>query len=125
MKETTEIHNSMDVIDVRDVIARFEALETEESRDEESEAEFKLLAELLDDLRGNGGDEEWRGAWYPITLVRDSYFTEYAQEEAESLGLIKSDASWPYCCIDWEEAARQLQMDYTTVEFGDVTYWYR
>lgn len=132
--ETKEITNSEDFIDVRDVIARFEELETElADAHEDSEVddvldirtEFALLAELLDDLRGNGGDEDWRGAWYPLILVRDDYFETFAQEEAESLDLIKSNASWPHTCIDWEQAAQELQVDYTTVDFDGVTYWYR
>jgi hypothetical protein len=28
-------------------------------------------------------------------------------------------------CIDWNEAASELQMDYTAVEFDGVTYWVR
>lgn len=129
-----EITNSDDLIDVRDVIARFEELETElddtHSDDQTNEAldlraEFDTLKELLEDLKGNGGDEDWRGDWYPITLVRDSYFKDFAQQEAEDLDLIKSDARWPYTCIDWEQAASELQIDYTTVEFDGVTYWYR
>lgn len=135
--ETKEITNSDDVIDVRDVIARFEELETElddaHSDDETNETneildlrtEFDALKELLEELKGNGGDEEWRGDWYPITLVRDSYFEDYAQELADDIGAINSDATWPNNCIDWERAARELQADYTTVEFDGVTYWYR
>jgi hypothetical protein len=131
---TKEISNSDDVIDVRDVIARFEELETElDDAHEDSEtnealdlrAEFDTLKELLSDLESNGGDEEWRGAWYPVTLVRDSYFRDYAQEEAEDLDLVKSDARWPYTCIDWRQAAEELKQDYSTVEFDGVTYWYR
>jgi hypothetical protein len=44
------------------------------------------LYDLLAELRGNGGDHEWRGDWYPVTLIRDSYFTEYAQSFAEDIG---------------------------------------
>lgn len=133
--ETKEITNSEDLIDVRDVIARFEELETElDDAHEDSEtnealdlrAEFDTLKELLEDLKGNGGgDEDWRGDWYPITLVRDSHFRDFAQQEAEDLDLIKADARWPNNCIDWDQAADELKSDYTTVEFDGVTYWYR
>lgn len=91
----------------------------------EEREELKRLTALLEDLKGNGGDEEWRDAWYPLILVRDSYFEDFAREEAESLDLIKSDACWPYTCIDWEQAAEDLKQDYTTTEFDGVTYWYR
>lgn len=128
--ETREITNSDDVIDVRDVIARYEYLEASrgqaiEEADTDLLNEFDALDKLLDELEGNGGDEEWRGSWYPITLVRDSYFEDFARQEAEDLDLIKADASWPNNCIDWDQAARELQIDYTSTEFDGVTYWYR
>jgi hypothetical protein len=87
--------------------------------------ELETFRALLEDLRGNGGDEQWNGDWYPVTLIRDSYFKDYAQELAEDIGAINSDASWPNNCIDWDKAARELQMDYSSVEFDGVTYHYR
>jgi len=92
--------------------------------DEETK-ELKTLENLLEELKGCGGDEQWNGDWYPITLIRDSYFEDYAQELAEECGLVNHNANWPNSCIDWEKAARELQWDYSTVDFGDVTYWYR
>ena len=136
--ETKEITNSEDYIDVRDVIARVEHLEQlrqegpvdlgddDNYKDQDDLfAELATLESLLEELAGNGGDEEWRGAWYPIGLVRDSYFEDFARDEAEQLDLVKSDARWPYTCIDWKQAAEELKQDYTTVEFDGVTYWYR
>lgn len=135
--ETRQVTNYDDVIDVRDVIARVEHLEQlrqpgpvdlgddNETAQDDLFHELASLESLLSDLEGNGGDEEWRGSWYPITLIRDSYFEDYAQEFADDIGAINSDATWPNNCIDWEQAAQELQQDYSTVEFGDVTYWYR
>lgn len=140
------ISNSDDLIDVRDVIDRVEELRAEwteatEGDDptdyllseddwlvglaEDDAAEAAILTDLLGELCGNGGDHQWQGDWYPVTLIRDSYFVEYAQELAEDIGAVPSDASWPACCIDWERAARDLQMDYTAVDFDGVTYWTR
>ena len=49
-----------------------------------------------------------------VILIRDSYSEDYAQELAEDNGAISSsDASWPNTCVDWKQAARELQMDYT------------
>lgn len=56
-----------------------------------------------------------------VTFVKDSYFKEFAEEEA---GLVENK-QWPYDCIDWEKAANRLQMDYSSVEFDGETYWYR
>jgi hypothetical protein len=127
--------NMDDIVDVRDVIARVEHLEDQVAPDEnendkstldpEEEEELRILHNLLDDLKGYGGDEQWRGDWYPITLIRDDYFTCYAEEYADDCGLVNSDSSWPNNHIDWEAAARDLQQDYSTVEWDGVTYWYR
>lgn len=126
--------NTDDVIDLRDVIARYEEIEAEiEAQNEDAgdtvepavRSEFSLLIELLADLKGYGGDEQWRGDWYPITLIHDSHWVDYAQELAEDIGAIDRKATWPNNCIDWDRAARELQQDYSSVEFGDETYWYR
>ena len=114
-----------DVIDVRDIIARVEELREVETPDEDEAAELKTLTAFLEDLKGNGGDEQWEGDWYPVTLIRDSHFRDYAEELAEDIGAINSDATWPNNCIDWDRAARELQVDYSSAEFEGVTYWYR
>jgi hypothetical protein len=62
---------------------------------------------------------------YGATLIRYSYFKTYAQEFADDIGAINSDATWPNNCIDWDRATRELQMDYTQVDFDGVTYWVR
>lgn len=130
-----DIDNTQDLIDVRDIIARVEELETQledagdwlgdGSTPDEGREELATLSAFLADLAGNGGDEEWRGDWYPVTLVRDSYFKEYAQDLAEDIGAIPDNAQWPCRCIDWDKAAWELRMDYTSAEYGGVTYWYR
>ena len=120
---TSNISSYADVIDVRDIIERFEELR--EDRTDDDADEFVALADLLNELRDNGGDHQWEGAWYPVTMIRDSYFKEYAQELAEEIGAIPSHTSWPAYCIDWDWAARDLKMDYTAVEYDGITYWYR
>lgn len=123
-----------DIIDVRNIIARVEELEAEMQGEipdgstwagSDEESELATLQALLADLQGMGGDEQWRGDWYPVTLVRDSYFKDYAQELADDIGAIPAGASWPCTCIDWDQAARELRMDYSSVEFDGVTYWTR
>lgn len=126
----TTLDLTADIIDVRDIIARFEELENEIpselcQRDPEQVAEKNALDEILSDLSGNGGDEQWRGDWYPLTLIRESYFKDYAQELAEDIGAVDRNASWPNNCIDWDMAARDLRMDYTSIEIGGVTYYFR
>ena len=133
----TNTLNTNDIIDVRDIIEQYETLETDIETLRESEqmsdqhaadeaaAELAQLTALLEDLKGQGGDEQWGGDWYPVTLVRDSYFKTYAQELAEECGMIDEKAQWPNTCIDWGQAARELQHDYTPCEIDGVIYWYR
>ena len=92
---------------------------------DENDSELEQLRELLDDMKGYGGDEQWEGDWYPLTLIRDSYFEDYAQDFAYDIGAIQDSAAWPHTCIDWKQATRELQMDYSSIEFGGITYWYR
>lgn len=56
-------------------------------------------------------------------LIRDSYFRDYAEELAEDIGAIPENRSWPMFNIDWDAAAKELQMDYSAVDFDGVTYW--
>lgn len=115
---STEISNSTDVIDSRDVIARIKELEGTEDADEQTE--LKALLALQEEAEGYSPD--WK---YGATLIRDSYFEDYARELADDIGAIKSDAQWPATCIDWKQAADELKQDYTSVEFDGVTYWVR
>ena len=75
----------------------------------------------LIDLREQFGREWFDG----ITLVREKDFAEFAEDEADQLGLIEDTNAWPYCCIDWEKAANQLMMDYSSVDYDGETYYYR
>lgn len=128
-----------DVINVRDIIAR--VLELRGERDEYNEKmgspdawdgvpdgepeELVMLEGILSELAGYGGDEEFEGDWYPAQLIAESYFQEYAQELAWDSGMVDTSARWPMKCIDWEQAARELQMDYSSIEIRGFTYWYR
>jgi len=78
---------------------------------------------ILENVRKQGENlDDWD---HGVQLVRYSYFKTHAQEIAEECGMIQSNAQWPYTCIDWDMAARDLQMDYTSIEFDAVTYWAR
>lgn len=38
---------------------------------------------------------------------------EFAQDQAEQMGLLNSNIQWPYTCIDWDHAGRELMYDYS------------
>ena len=109
MNTTTELTNALDMIDTRDMIEAIEAGEAGESL-------IAFARECEDHLPDY---------LYGETLIRDSYFEEYAKELADDIGAIPDDLGWPLTCIDWGQAARELQYDYTALEWDGVTYWGR
>lgn len=140
-KVTEEISNSEDVIDSRDIIERIEYLEDErenleiedsergnmdnpiwkEWEESDEAAELKALLSLQDELEGYCDD--WS---YGVTLIRDSYFTEYTEELCKEIGDIPSNLPWYIADhIDWQGVAEDLKVDYTSAEFDGVTYWAR
>jgi hypothetical protein len=126
--QTTDLDLTADIIDVRDIIARIEELEELQDAGEHLETpdcELTMLRTLLEELKGMGGDEQWRGDWYPVTLIRESYFRHYAQELAEDIGAVDHNASWPNNCIDWDHAAGDLKLDYSALTIDGETYWTR
>lgn len=58
----------------------------------------------------------------PPEMVEELYQGEHDNDEdfacsmAEDLGLLQKNVQWPYTCIDWTHAARELMYDYGTSE---------
>jgi hypothetical protein len=139
-----EIDKYQDIMDSRDIIEKLEEMQDEweslvvdveeaETEKDKEKAQTALdewneeYSEELAALRSfceeaEGYSEDWK---YGATLIRDSYFSDYAIQFAEDIGAIKDDATWPNTCIDWDQAAKELQMDYSAVEFDGITYWVR
>lgn len=121
----------MNTFDIRDLIKRFEELEAiieaapHRDVDDDIDAEFTKLKDLFEEVKGNGGDEQWRGDWYPVQFIDEDDFTEYAQELAEDCGMTDKDAEWPNDHIDWEAAAETLKGDYQAVDYDGKAYLYR
>ena len=129
-KTLGELKNE-DILDSNDVMERIaeieDALNADYPRDPdladeraEAEAELATLQAFADEAKGYMSDWD-----YGDSLIRDSYFTKYAQEFAEDIGAVGSDNQWPVYCIDWEWAASELQMDYVSLELDGVVYWTR
>lgn len=112
----SEISNSDDIIDSRDVIKRIEQLEEEGQYDGDELIALKKLAEQCE------GYGDWA---HGETLIRESHFKEYAQQLAEDIGRYTPGGDWPLNCIDWEQAAKELAYDYTEVDFDGVAYLMR
>lgn len=92
--------------------------------------DFDTLFEYFDKAENCGYDEEVIEAFADLgsyklddldsffDALEESYQGEYDSDEdfaecfAEELGLINENAQWPYTCIDWKHAARELMYDY-------------
>jgi hypothetical protein len=136
--QSTELDLTADVIDVRDVIARIEELEREldddnmpvtraiVDGDDVSRRRYELaqLQAIMDELKGYGGDEQWRGDWYPAQLIDDEYFVEYATDLVVDCGGMPRDLP-NYIVVDWAATARNIREDYSTVDVDGRVYWYR
>lgn len=94
--------------------------------------EMVALVKLAEEASDYAAD--WQ---YGVMLIRDSYFEDYARDLVMDCGYfvnvgrdhgagrdIDFDA-WPYRCIDWQQVTRELQQEYTSVDFDGVTYWVR
>jgi len=122
-----KIIDSRDVIraieELQDYIKEIEKLEedlpTEEKTcldDEEEELNtLQLLADEASDSYGWGEG---------ITLILDSYFVEFIEEECKDLGFISKDFPW-WIAVDWDATAENVKMDYTEVTFGGYLYYMR
>lgn len=112
--------NPDDAIELAELTALDEAGERRVLWDASDEGqELKTLKALADQCEGYG---DWG---HGETLIRGSYFQNYAQELAEDCGMIPKDLAWPCTCIDWEQACHELKMDYMEVDFDGVSYLMR
>jgi len=154
MRRHHTISNTDNIIDSRDVITRVDELESElqdtheeavkewddddadvrgpqpspdfdtwlEARADEDDDARELLA--LRALAAEGEDyaPDWR---HGEALIRDDYFTTYAQQFADDIGAINREATWPLCHIDWDAAAESLKQNYSAIDYDGVSYWVR
>lgn len=104
------------IIDTRDLIDELESLRETDSDliDAVERDRMAAIESLIDEL----GDE----ARYGVALIPEYEFVDYAREFAEDIGAMPEGNAWPTYCIDWEYAARELRMDYTSVRFYGVDY---
>jgi hypothetical protein len=112
--------DTFDSRDVREAIQDIKERLDEGEGDGALEFILKTLNEL--DTAGEDSADDWE---WGVVVVRDSYFQEYARELADDIGAIPDNIGWPLSCIDWNQAARELQMDYTPIEVLGVTFWTR
>jgi hypothetical protein len=83
------------------------------SKDGEELKELESIAEEI-------GSEFIHG----VTLILEDDFEEYAQELAEDTCGMPNSNQWPFYCIDWEYAAKELLHDYSSITYKGQEYYY-
>jgi len=80
----------------------------------------EMVALLALESEGKGF-ADWE---HGVSFVSDYHFKDYAREIAEDCGMIDRESSMANY-IDWDAWARDVRMDYSSVEVNGTTYWAR
>ena len=85
--------------------------------------DFDILEELMPEYENSHYDIDVFEAAHecdiPFSDVDEAYQGQYKDDDdfayntADQLGYLDERKSWPYNCIDWEQAARELMYDYS------------
>ena len=117
-----------DIYDLRELTVEVEALRTKASAglDDEEQGRLDQLEALDAEFIAVFADsmKDYADNIDPI-MIANYHFEYYARQLAEDIGAIDRDQGWPACHIDWEAAAENLKMDYTSVSFEGREYWIR
>lgn len=117
--EDLSLEDRIDSRDVADWLAEYDDDgEYDRERDDAAHELARVIRTMAEDLDGEGW--EWG-----IGFIADRDFEEYARELAEEIGAVPEHYAWPTSCIDWEQAARELRVDYSAIEINGRTFWYR
>ena len=135
----SEISNNDNFIDGRDVATRIEELESErDDYQEDNELDDYPGWETAEedslwykwDLSEEGFElhqlEDFaEGYWTDIgeatSIIRDTYFEEYAEDFAYGIGEVERESSIAFY-ICWESYADDMKSDYSELDFDGVAY---
>jgi hypothetical protein len=110
--------------DVDRLIADLEKAPREQWEDDDSyEADMGALAELKefrDEVSGYAGAARWNNG---MSLIRDSAWGDFAEDEAESLYGREAVQSGYFNLTGFTEDLQSS--DYQSAELNGVTFWYR
>ena len=106
-----------DIIDSRHLEEELKTLDPKEDKEE-----IKEILELKKEVSSYGGDNWEHG----IFFISEDEWKDYCENFAEDVGYIDNLDNNPLQhCIDWDQWANILSMDYSIVEFRGKSYYYR
>ena len=113
---TTNISNTDDMIDSRDLEEYIDDM-----RDEVSSAELQPVLDFAAEFRDYAEDYE-----YGEVAIHDMHFVEYCRELVYDCGYLPDELPWWIeSNIDWSGVADELKHEYSAIEFNGETYWTR
>lgn len=140
-----------EVFDLRDIIELYEELEAElltdynalngeseratdpedvafqdflESVATDEAQEYRAIRAVLLELAGTGDDEQWRGDWYPVTMIAERHWVDYCEDLVKDIGDLPQEIP-SYIVIDWEDTAENIRADYSEIAIEGISYYYR
>lgn len=141
------IDNTDDIIDSRDIIDRIEELRQMRSdmlegaretgcakgtwETTEAAGELRALVALAKEILWTKEAEPESSDWkHGETLIRRSYFVDYISDlihDCYEMPKEMHSGAWPYrhMTIDYQEAAKEAEQDYASVDFDGVEYLIR
>lgn len=123
-KAPIKINENDNRINSLDVIKRIEWLNSELDNVKRVDERIVELSEELETLSAFASDGEGLRGWSDgIDLINDGDMECYAKEYAQDLYGETALVEWPFMNIDWEQAADDLKLDMTCIEFDDTTFY--
>lgn len=120
-EEISELSEEIDELDEDDpgdkneIDLKLDDIEDRRGQIEDLQEELSMLLEVMSEVPEFSNGE---------TLIHEDYWVEYVQEMCEDCGYISKDFPyWPE--IDWEATAKNVAMDYSTIELDGNTYYFR
>jgi hypothetical protein len=124
------VNSSQDIVNVLDILGRIKELEhidgidndiTAEEAEHDSLEEERFELMVLRSVVDQVGYERCDGG---VSLIRESFFVEYAQEYARDTGLISGDIfEWPLNYIDWTAATEDLKQSFTKIDWDGIVFY--
>lgn len=89
------------------------------------EVDYSELEELISLLEAAEEAESYNSDWrHGCELIASHYFPRWVREYAEET--TGQDMSmWPFDCIDWDQAAKDIESDYSEIGLNGSTYYVR
>jgi len=83
----------------------------------DNEEEYDLIVAFKREMGSNWKED--------LEFIPDRQFQDYTYELGMQFIPRGIQERWPVSCIDWDRAAKELQTEFSAVEFRGETYWYQ